>query len=123
MKDCFCVLLMGFIMISNLIGIYETRHKFLTPFNTSIIWDRDSLNRIVEARKVTITNSIITSIVNRVIDEANNAKTSYEWKDEKNIFDDSTYNTFINNLTDIFQNVTFEEYRENDRYIIRLDWT
>jgi hypothetical protein len=114
MKDLVCVLLMGFIMISNLVTLYETRHKVLTPLNTSIIWDRDSLNRIVEARKLTITNNIITSIVNGVINEAEHARTKFEWKDMEMIVDNSMYNTVINKLKDIFQNVTFEEYLDNE---------
>jgi phenylalanyl-tRNA synthetase alpha subunit len=140
MKDLVCVLLMGFIMISNLVTLYETRYRVLTPLNTSIIWDRDSLNRIVEARKLTITNNIITSIVNGVINEAEHARTKFEWKDMEMIVDNSMYNTVINKLKDIFQNVTFEEYldneliepdendenclklKKNEVYSIRLNW-
>jgi len=138
MKDFLCVLLMGFIMIYNLISIYEIKNKnnyqtLLTPINTSIIYGREELNKLVEARKVKIINSIITSIVNGVIYEADHARTKFEWKDMEMIVDNSMYNTVINKLKDIFQNVTFEEYLDNEleneeeeekngAYTIRLNW-
>ena len=138
MKDFLCVLLMGFIMIYNLISIYEIKNKnnyqtLLTPINTSIIYGREELNKLVEARKVKIINSIVTSIVTGVMYEADHARTKFEWKDMEMIVDNSMYNTVINKLKDIFQNVTFEEYldneledegeeEKNEAYTIRLNW-
>jgi hypothetical protein len=92
---------------------------YIYPVNASIVYTKETLQEIVEAKQEKTIAKIVDNILYTVVYEAHKGMKKYTWENNEANLDNVIYDKIKTKLTEKFPDLTITYY---DNYNILIDW-
>lgn len=112
-------IVVGLLLMSDLRVKHNRPDTYIYPVNASIVYTKETLQEIVEAKQEKTIAKIVDNILYTVVYEAHKGMKKYTWENNEANLDNVIYDKIKTKLTEKFPDLTITYY---DNYNILIDW-